>query len=890
MKYRRALFLVDPAAPSESSWSLLRSVTPRLESLLIVVPWSTSSSWWAWGSETEASRTLLDELRVAMADAADRVAVQSLPTLGHDAVVALCEAEEIELIVLGSRNLLDAVVRRRRLPIAVLWPGDAAMRGRIARLVAVVRDVPGLAAMAAFLRDHAEASMHATLLAPPRLAFDVDTQLRPVSGIAASVEIATLDEAITFDEWLIEWASEGEVDLVVVVGPPTPGVFEAHAAPLLLVPMLPIPRSFGLRTIDVPDLVDDGGPLRVRIEQGGPVGGPSPLVEQAIAFVSGGRVIARVSTDAIGETELPAGLGLVSLGVVGAGTPELDEPLAAIEQLVGVLRPEVGPLVVFDAELSDAALDRLLTLPFEVTPRFVAVRARPTRTSRSIRDRLRLRFGGAARVEGQAAWVLDLRTLLDEGEALDVVEAFDAVRLARGVGWLQRAGFRVDALAYRGTIGPRVDDCLVVSEAALAKGELDLQPSVAAEPSESLSSGNRVEVELDNQLARGWLLDAIASSRERLHLQVYIVSDDALVAEVEAELVAAAARGVVVRLLVDSLHALHGSFGTRNPVLERLATAPGVELRLVHPITEIPSLADLKLRDHRKLVVRDGALALIGGRNLALEYYTGFDEVVIGPTSTWRDLPWLDGGARITGPAVAAIERGFLRAWVEAGGQPFAIVEPPPVGDATLRVIEHRGLRDASTHEAYRALIEGARERIDLVLGFPLALELQRALLHALARGVAVRVLVGRPAPSQGGVLLPGPWAAARTAANELVHSRLDPLFDAGATGYLLIPHPHERAKWAPELGTVHPHVHAKLMVADAARFALGSANPDITSAYWESELLIVVDDVGLAGSLVASIDARIADSLRIDPRDEQWRALVRRRAWMRHWPSLFSA
>lgn len=891
MNYRRALLLVDPATPADASRSLLRSILPQLDSLLIVVPSSTSSSWWARGSESDASREALEQRRAALADAAASVSVQSLPTLGYEAIAALCEAEDIELIVLGSRELLGAVVRRRRPRVPVLWAGDAEPQP-LRKLAVLVRDVPSLAALAALLRDRADASLHATLLAPSRLAFDVETQLRPVSGIAASIELATPSEAITLDEWLGEWASMAGIDLVVAAAPPSPALLERHAAAILLVPAAPTTRALALRTLDVPDVAVLGPRLRVRVEVGGPVGGPSPAVAQELGIIAAGRVIARVRTDAIGELELADEPDLRSIGIASSGEPLELEPLAAIEQLVAVLRPDQPPLrgtalVLFDAELSDAALDRLLALPLGESLRHVALRARPTRTARAIRERLRIRF--ATRGLEQTPCVLDVRTLLDEGEALDVVDAFDAVRLARAARRLQRAGFEVHALAHRGSIEPVLSGCVVVSDTALVQGELSLQPA-AATTSTSESTGNRVEVELHNPTARTWLLDAIAAARRSLHLQVYIVSDDPVTAEVERALVEAGARGVAVRVLVDSLHAFHGSFGTRNPLLERLADALGVELRVVHPITELPSLGDLKQRDHRKLVVCDGELALLGGRNLAAEYYTGFEEVVIGPSSSWRELPWLDAGARIAGPAVAALERGFLAAWREAGGEPFELVDPVACGDARVRVVEHRGLREADTHDTYLELIASARQSIDLVLGFPLALELQRALSAALARGVLVRVLVGRPAPSHDGVLFPGPWTAARAAANELVHSRLDPLIDAGAIAHLLVPHAHERTGWAPELGLVHPHVHAKLMIVDARRFTIGSANPDITSAYWESELLLVVEHEELARELAARVGARMADSHRIEPGDASWQALARRRAWMRHWPSLFSA
>ena len=216
-------------------------------------------------------------------------------------------------------------------------------------------------------------------------------------------------------------------------------------------------------------------------------------------------------------------------------------------------------------------------------------------------------------------------------------------------------------------------------------------------------------MELDNEKARGWLLSSIDASRHRVHLQVYMALDDDVGRPVEAALAAAGAHGVTVRVLVDSLHGLHGSLGAHNPILDRLSSRPGVELRVSKPITGPASLEDLKQRDHRKLVVVDGNVALLGGRNLSHEYYTGFGEVRLTPGTTWRVVPWLDAGARVEGPAVAVLERSFLQAWTDAGGTPFDIQDAAPAGATAARVVVHRGLRDANTLEAYLALIETAR-------------------------------------------------------------------------------------------------------------------------------------------------------------------------------------
>jgi phosphatidylserine/phosphatidylglycerophosphate/cardiolipin synthase-like enzyme len=286
-------------------------------------------------------------------------------------------------------------------------------------------------------------------------------------------------------------------------------------------------------------------------------------------------------------------------------------------------------------------------------------------------------------------------------------------------------------------------------------------------------------------------------------------------------------------------------------------------------------------------VVVDGRIALVGGRNLSHEYYTGFDEVPLTRASTWRLVPWLDAGARVEGPAVAALERSFLGAWVEAGGAPYRIETPPRAGPTGVRVVVHQGLRDARTLDAYLALIDGARSHLTTVNGFPLALELQHAMLRAVRRGVRVRAVVGSLTPTHGGGPFGGPWSSARIAATSLVHSRVDALVAAGGEAWQFAVPP--QPGWDPTLGVIDPHVHAKLMTVDGKVCTVGSANLDITAGYWESELILVVEDPAIAAAVEGRIDRLLAHSTRFDREDPNWRRSAHRREWMRHWPGVLS-
>ena len=610
----------------------------------------------------------------------------------------------------------------------------------------------------------------------------------------------------------------------------------AWTAPVIVAPPLPLEAAVA-RAIDVTDLVDQGGVVRARVLFDGGVGRHEPIPDQEVTFVSAAATATVTTVD--GFAELPSH-GADRIGVYRS-------VVKSIEEEVRVVRPGSRPLVLFDSE---ADMHRIAALR---GVDLLAVRMRPLRRCRDIRE--------ALRTAGIDAPVADASAILDEGQALDVGEELDGVRLTRVAAKLRGSGFPVEGMIDRNASSPRrLDDTRF-----------------------DRVEGNTIEIDLDNPKARRWLLDGIAGAKRRVHLQVYMASDDDVGSPVEAALAAAGARGVTVRVVVDSLHGLEGSLGAKNPLLERLRARPGVELRLIRPITGAPTLEEIKQRDHRKLAVFDGTVALLGGRNLSHEYYAGFGEVKLTADSMWRDVPWLDAGARVEGPAVAALERSFLDAWTGTGGTPFEIETPPPAGSAAARVVVHHGLRDANTLDTYLALIESATSHINAVNGFPMMLEIQHAMLRAVRRGVRVRVVVGNLTPNHNGIPFRGPWSDARIASTEFVHSRMDPIVAAGGEGYIFaVP---EQPAWQPGLGTLHPHVHAKLMTVDGRVASVGSANFDFTAAYWENELMLVVEDRTIARALEARLDELIAGSKAVDRNDPEWQQTARRRGWFRRWP-----
>ncbi|MBD9667410.1 phospholipase D family protein [Variovorax sp. VRV01] len=175
---------------------------------------------------------------------------------------------------------------------------------------------------------------------------------------------------------------------------------------------------------------------------------------------------------------------------------------------------------------------------------------------------------------------------------------------------------------------------------------------------------------------------ALAAAAERtLDLQYYSVADDSTATLLLDGVLRAAQRGVRVRLLVDDLNV-----GDREAHLSVLAGHPNVEVRLFNPFSQRGSfglvqvlelLGDgerLNRRMHNKLWIADGAVAVMGGRNLGNAYFNASQE---------RDFADLDVLA--AGPVVAEVSRSFDQYWNSREAVPIAAVAGPAPPLADLR-------------------------------------------------------------------------------------------------------------------------------------------------------------------------------------------------------------
>src|SRR5258705_6032805 len=123
-------------------------------------------------------------------------------------------------------------------------------------------------------------------------------------------------------------------------------------------------------------------------------------------------------------------------------------------------------------------------------------------------------------------------------------------------------------------------------------------------------------------------IELIRRARSSLDVQYYLIQDYRSGRLFMRSLRDAAQRGVRVRLLVDDLNTAGA-----DPLFTGLAAFPNVEVRLFNPFccarqslatrfaASLGDFGRLNRRMHNKLFIADGALAVMGGRNIADEYF-----------------------------------------------------------------------------------------------------------------------------------------------------------------------------------------------------------------------------------------------------------------------------
>ncbi|HVO00996.1 MAG TPA: phospholipase D-like domain-containing protein [Candidatus Cybelea sp.] len=342
-----------------------------------------------------------------------------------------------------------------------------------------------------------------------------------------------------------------------------------------------------------------------------------------------------------------------------------------------------------------------------------------------------------------------------------------------------------------------------------AVGMITHRPTVAGNTIEPLRNGDQ---------AYPVMLRAIAEAKTSIGLASYIFEADTAGEPFIEALIAAKARGVDVRVMVDGI----GSGYIFSGAAFRLQMAGVHVVRFMHSWWPW-RMAFLNLRNHKKILVVDGHRGFIGGLNISALNLAGCD-----PKRAVRDIHF-----ELSGPVVAQIAEAFISDWEFATDEelkgPAWFPEIVPCGPALARVITSGPDQDVEKIEfMFLQAIGSAQRAIKIITPYFLPDErLIAALELAAMRGVDVDIVI--PENSDHRLM---DWA---------VMAHIAPLLIAGA-----------RIWRAPQ-----PFEHSKLMTVDGGWSLVGSANWDQRSLRLNFELNVEVYDPDFAALMSEKIAAR---------------------------------
>ena len=391
-------------------------------------------------------------------------------------------------------------------------------------------------------------------------------------------------------------------------------------------------------------------------------------------------------------------------------------------------------------------------------------------------------------------------------------------------------------------------------------------------------------------------LELIRRAQVSLDLQYYLLGNDKTGRLILRGLRDAAQRGVRVRLLLDDLYT-----APIDPLLLGLASYPNVEIRLFNPFTFAHSnplfrylnfLSDFKRLNHRmhnKLFLADDAMAVVGGRNLADEYF------LRNPVANFVDLDVL-----ATGPVVRELSQTFDAYWNSEEVYPLRTIVPTLDSPQELRQAFDAAVRSA------QAPAPDQVPSADAYALPPLGVEIDQNKFHFIrawadayadppskadpartaddAPALLIRKFVEQVGMARSEVQISSPYfipgslgmehlrdLRSRNVRIQILTNSLDssdmavvnssyqryriPMLRMGVELYELSSHEIKRSKFKllrSAFSSSRGELHAKLALIDRKTVLVGSLNLDPRSAYLNTELGVMVRSPELAQQILA--------------------------------------
>jgi cardiolipin synthase A/B len=332
-------------------------------------------------------------------------------------------------------------------------------------------------------------------------------------------------------------------------------------------------------------------------------------------------------------------------------------------------------------------------------------------------------------------------------------------------------------------------------------------------------------------------IKAIDQARQYIHFQTYIVDEDETGLRIFDALIRAAERGVRIYLLLDA-------FGTKylsGELIKRIENS-GILFRFFSPVF-ITKGFQLSLRLHHKVLLVDGALAIIGGLNFADRYH-----------GTPRKREWLDFAVAVKGPECIHINSILRRTWNKAfisrEERSNEIVHTTMIFEenVALRIIENNWYRSKmEILRSYRSAFKHAHDHMILFASYFLPGRLERKLLRlASARGVDIKIVLAAESDA--------------------------PMFKR-ATGFLYDYILRNNIKIYEYLPS---NLHAKVATVDGKWSTIGSYNLNHISDYGSIEMNVDILDT----QFTENFEKNLLSIIKNDCRQVTFEEYLRRKTW----------
>ncbi|OUC11798.1 MAG: cardiolipin synthase [Alkalinema sp. CACIAM 70d] len=183
------------------------------------------------------------------------------------------------------------------------------------------------------------------------------------------------------------------------------------------------------------------------------------------------------------------------------------------------------------------------------------------------------------------------------------------------------------------------------------------------------TTDNTTELLIDGAQTYNAMLQAIAAAQDYILLQMYILQDDDIGNQFRQTLIAKAQAGVRIYILYDGI----GSHGLSKQYVQSLQRS-GIAIGVFKSTRGQGNRFQINFRNHRKILIADGKVAIVGGLNIGDEYLGKHP-----PLSPWRDT-----ALQLQGPAVQCVQCVFLGDWYWATRKvPDVSWQSPPIPTTT---------------------------------------------------------------------------------------------------------------------------------------------------------------------------------------------------------------